>query len=565
MQESTTRSPHIDHLAAAAALPDELRLQLMGTLLDLIPGLVVVYKLSDLKVVFLNKAASKRLNPENVIDVYQVTLPEFTSLSSLQRLQAEILPRVQVLGRWAGEYAMRDGWGSEFRAAVVFTLQGKPRGGGGEDYLCMHVQEQAKTEASEDSHFSDRHLLHALLNHANDSIYFKDSFCRFLRISRAQAKLFGLADPNEAIGKTDFDMFASQHASDAFADEKKVMRTGQSILDLEEMETYEDGRVSWCSTSKYPLRDENGKIIGTFGISRDITTRKLAERTHGEMEAQLQLAQKLESIGRLAAGVAHEINTPTQFITDNMRFLTDAFTKIETVIAQYQALRTAAAESPACAAAIREANAIEHEVELAYLSAEIPNCLRQSLDGLARVARIVQSLKEFAHPNSPELTPSDLNKTIETSIMVSRHEWKYVADVVTELAPELPLVPCVVDEFNQVILNLIVNAAHAIGDALKQRGGDRGKITVRTRLEEPWAVVEVEDTGTGIPEEIRGRVFEPFFTTKSVGKGTGQGLAIVQTVVAKHHHGNVELTSEVGVGTKFILRLPLATPEPPTA
>ena len=146
--------------------------------------------------------------------------------------------------------------------------------------------------------------------------------------------------------------------------------------------------------------------------------------------------------------------------------------------------------------------------------------------------------------------------------MVSRHEWKYVAEVETVLAQELPLVPCVVDEFNQVILNLIVNAAHAIGDALKQRGGEKGKIIVRTRLEAPWAVVEVEDTGTGIPEEIRSRVFEPFFTTKAVGKGTGQGLSIVHTVVVKHHHGTVELTTEPGRGTKFILRLPLVTPEP---
>ena len=140
-----------------------------------------------------------------------------------------------------------------------------------------------------------------------------------------------------------------------------------------------------------------------------------------------------------------------------------------------------------------------------------------------------------------------------------------MAEVVTELAPELPLIPCVVDEFNQVMLNLIVNAAHAIGDALKDRGGTSGKITVRTRLEGPWAIVEVEDTGTGIPDEIRNRIFEPFFTTKSVGKGTGQGLSIVHTVVVKHHHGAIDLTSEPGRGTKFILRLPLVTPEPKVA
>ena len=179
------------------------------------------------------------------------------------------------------------------------------------------------------------------------------------------------------------------------------------------------------------------------------------------------------------------------------------------------------------------------------------------MEGLNRVASIVHSLKEFAHPKSPELTPVDLNRIIETSLIVSRHEWKYVAEVVTELAPDLPPVPCVADEFNQVILNLVINAAHAIGDALKARGGDRGKIFVRTRHEAPWAIVEVEDTGTGIPDEVRDRVFEPFFTTKAVGKGTGQGLAIVHAVVVKHHHGTIDLTTKPGRGTTFTIRLPL--------
>jgi PAS domain S-box-containing protein len=543
-------------------LQDELRLQLLETLLESVPELVAIYSLVDLKAVYFNKAASKRFNPENLVDLTQLGLPEIIGLSSLQLLQSEILPRAQVLGHWSGACEFRDSWGSEFRTEAVFTVRTR-RQNQSEGYLCMRALEQSNSGKADDTNFSDRHLLHALLNHADDSIYFKDSFSRFLRISRAQAKKLGLNDPKEAIGKTDFDMFTAEHASPAFTDEKLIISTGQPMLAREEKETYEDGHVTWCSTSKFPLLDENGKILGTFGISRDITSKKLAEQSQREMEIQLQLAQKLESIGRLAAGVAHEINTPTQFITDNVRFLTDAMAKIEAVFVQYSALRSAAAESPACAAAIEASAAVEKEVELDYLFSEIPGCLKQSQDGLSRITRIVQSLKEFAHPNSPELTPSNLNQTIETSITVSRHEWKYVAEVVTDLAPELPLVPCVVDEFNQVMLNLIVNAAHAVGDALKQRGGESGKITIRTRLEAPWAVVEVEDTGTGIPEEIRSRIFEPFFTTKAVGKGTGQGLTIVQTVIVKHHHGTVELTSELGRGTKFILRLPLLVETPP--
>jgi signal transduction histidine kinase len=176
------------------------------------------------------------------------------------------------------------------------------------------------------------------------------------------------------------------------------------------------------------------------------------------------------------------------------------------------------------------------------------------------VARIVASLKEFSHPNNAHSTTADLNRVIETAVNVSRHEWKYVAEIVCDFAADLPTVPCVVDEFNQVMLNLIVNAAHAIGDAVKARndGNERGTITIRTRREgEHFVIVEVADTGTGIAEAHRARIFEPFFTTKEVGRGTGQGLTIVHRVITKRHHGTVSFETEVGRGTTFRLRLPL--------
>ena len=212
--------------------------------------------------------------------------------------------------------------------------------------------------------------------------------------------------------------------------------------------------------------------------------------------------------------------------------------------------------------------AAEEQAELAYLLTEIPTALSQSLEGLGRVARIVQSLKEFSHPQNAQRNPTDLNHVISTAITVSRHEWKYVAEVVTDFSAHLPLVPCVVDEFNQVILNLLINAAHAIESAQKVRPGSAGQgtITVRTRLDGEWALVEVEDSGTGIPDAILSRIFEPFFTTKEIGKGTGQGLAIVHTVIVKKHRGKVNVTTEVGRGTTFHLRLPLnisSNPTPP--
>jgi len=545
-----------------APLSPARRWELLGSLMETAPEVMAIFRLADLRGEYFNEAALARLTPHGSAEPAQLTLPELVGLGSWQRLESEILPQARVLGRWSGELDLRDAWGSEFRARVTLRLHVQSRGDG---FVCLHAREMEMPDAAASGHSTDRQLLHALLDHAPDAIYFKDSASRFLRMSRAHARKLGLADPREAIGRTDFDFFSAQHASAAYADEQTILRTGQPIIDLEEKETWEDGRIAWVNTTKLPLYDADGRIVGTFGISHDITARKRADAERRELETQLQLGQKLESIGRLAAGVAHEINTPTQFIADNLHFLTDAFAKLEAVLAVFRALRTAAEATPACAAAASAAAQAETEAELDYLVPEIPRCLQQSLDGLARVARIVASLKEFAHPNSPDLAPADLNRAIETSVVVSRHEWKYVAQLATELDPALPSVPCIVDEFNQVILNLVINSAHAIADALKERGGTQGRIVIRTRAEPDWAVVEIEDTGTGIAPGIRDRIFEPFFTTKPPGKGTGQGLAVVRTVIVNHHHGRIDLESAPGQGSKFILRLPLAAtpPSPP--
>lgn len=550
--------------ASADALPEETRRHLLATVLESSPVLFCVFNLPAQKLVYLNKAGADRLNPGGRGDVRGLTLADFIGLSLMERLQAEMLPQARVLGRWMGECELRDVWGSEFMVSAVLSAHRPRRAGGGRDeFLCLHAQDLSVARSGNETQFADRELLHALLENSPDSVYFKDEASRFVRVSRAKSEKHGFVDARDIIGKTDFDLFSIEHASRAFADEQRIFRTGEAIIDQEEKLTWADGRVTWASSTKLPLHDPAGNCIGTFGISRDITARKHAEAQHREMEVQLQLAQKLESIGRLAAGVAHEINTPTQFITDNTRFLIDAFAKLDVVRASHQALQEAAGAHGDCAAALQAVAAAETEAELDYLTGEIPRCLQQSLEGLARVARIVRSLKEFAHPNSPDLTPADLNRVIETAVAVSRHEWKYVAEIVTEFDPELPLVPCVVDEFNQVLLNLIINSAHAIGDALKLSGEARGKITVRTRRDGPWAVVEVADTGTGMTPEVRQRIFEPFFTTKACGKGTGQGLAIVQAIMVKSHHGTVEVQTAPGQGTTFVLRLPLAVPPSP--
>jgi signal transduction histidine kinase len=278
--------------------------------------------------------------------------------------------------------------------------------------------------------------------------------------------------------------------------------------------------------------------------------REIGERER--IEVELRLAQKLESIGRLASGVAHEINTPVQYVTDSLSFVRDALTDLQPLLAKYRALH---AEALACAptlATVREASAIADEIDLDYVMSQLSPALARSLDGLGRVKTIVRSMKQFAHLDR-DAADVDLNETVTTTLEIARHEYKYVADVVTELGA-VPQIRAYAGELGQVVLNLVVNAAHAIGDVVGE-SGQRGKILVRTwaELDDVW--FSISDTGAGIPEAIRGSIFDPFFTTKEVGHGTGQGLAIVHGVVAKHH-GDVRFTTQLGEGTTFTVRLP---------
>ncbi len=274
---------------------------------------------------------------------------------------------------------------------------------------------------------------------------------------------------------------------------------------------------------------------------------------------QLRQALKMEAIGRLAAGIAHEINTPTQYVGDNTRFLKESFERIQTVLDDYKEVLRAAEENRLTPETLAKAKKALADIDPEYLAAQIPSASAETLEGIGRIGQIVRAMKEFSHPGSTEKVPSDLNKAIESTATVARNEWKYVADLNLDLDPNLPSVPCLLGEINQAILNLIVNAAHAIGEVAKTKTLPSGKgvIAIQTRRDGGFAVVRVSDTGSGIPAEVQPRIFEPFFTTKEVGKGTGQGLAMVYSCVVNKHGGTVSFETEPGQGTTFILRLPL--------
>jgi two-component system, NtrC family, sensor kinase len=299
----------------------------------------------------------------------------------------------------------------------------------------------------------------------------------------------------------------------------------------------------------------------TAKLSQQREQRQLQEQLVNEMRErermaiELRLAQKLESVGRLAAGVAHEINTPIQYIGDSVSFLKSSQVQLQQLQAAYSAALTRLAPHEAVKPHVETIRKLEEDIDLAFLVSEIPKAFERTLDGVERVAAIVRAMKEFAHPDAVEQSSSDINHAIETTLTVAHNEYKYHAQVQTRFA-ELPLTICNIGELNQVFLNLIVNAAHAIAESGKD--ASTGRMIITTESTGTEVVISIEDNGCGIPAENIEKVFDPFFTTKPVGRGTGQGLAIARSIVVEKHLGSIDIKSGVGEGTCFILRLPVA-------
>jgi PAS domain S-box-containing protein len=524
---------------------------------------------------------------------------------------------------------------------------------------------------------NERRMLRALIDNIPDFMYVKDTESRFVVANAHLAHVHGVDNPEQLLGKTDFDFYPRELAELFYRDEQSMIRSGEALYEHEEAGLDYKGSVHRTLTTKVPIRDAAGQIIGLAGIGRDITARKQmedalreAERKYrgmvddavvgifqstrggrfisvnpamalifgygstGEMietitdiatqihvnpkrrreferivaelggahnfefealrkdgsriwvslnvravfekgvpalyegmcedvternrlREQLLQAQKLESVGQLAAGIAHEINTPTQYIGDNVRFLKDAFQGLTNLLADYERLMSSAQGGTCSPDMVQQVAATVERIDAVYLLDEIPKAIEQTLEGVNRVSTLVNAMKEFSHPETKEKIPLDLNHAIGNTITVARNEWKYVADLETDFDESLPPIPCHPGAFNQIILNLIVNAAHAIAAVDRKGGQQKGKIGVQTRNCNKWAEIRIQDTGTGIPEKIRNRVFDPFFTTKEIGKGTGQGLAIVHSAVVVKHGGTIHFETEEGKGTIFVIRLPL--------
>ncbi len=294
----------------------------------------------------------------------------------------------------------------------------------------------------------------------------------------------------------------------------------------------------------------NDRVVG---VMRDISKRKKMELEKQQMEQRLMQTQKFESVGQLAAGIAHEINTPAQFVGTNIEFLDEAFWDVDVFI---QCIMKIKDNAPA-----EVANRIDQALKTMdweYLGEELPIALDQSRDGVERIRSIVLAMKNFSRPGTSVKILQSLNQIIETTVTVTGHEWKHIAELELKLDPDLPDLPLLANEIGQVILNLLINASHSIGEKLDDNSQDiKGTITLSTRHVDEMVEIRIRDTGIGIPEKIRERIFDPFFTTKEVGKGTGQGLAITRDIIVNKHGGILEVESIEGAGATFIIRLPL--------
>jgi len=294
-------------------------------------------------------------------------------------------------------------------------------------------------------------------------------------------------------------------------------------------------------------KGSNAKAIILFNIAE----RKALER-------QVNMSQKLQSIGQLASGIAHEINTPIQYIGSNISFLSESFNQLFETNNLYKMLMEKAKSGEDISQEIEEVARHAEELDLEFLMEEIPHAVNESLSGINQVSSIIKAMKQFAHPEQENLTQVDINKTLEQTVTISKNEWKYVADLQLDLDRTNPEIAGYPGPLNQVFLNLVINAAHAIGEQ-KGKNGEKGRIIIRTRRNLSDVTISVSDTGCGIPENTIDKIFDPFFTTKAVGKGTGQGLSIAYSIITEKHRGTIEVESMAGKGTTFIIHLPLTS------
>ncbi len=385
-----------------------------------------------------------------------------------------------------------------------------------------------------------RQQLNTILDHTFAGILLVNDRMNVIQSNKSANEMFGLKQ-DDLLDLKVFDLFERSESITRLLKTKSKRNNNDTHFETNACSN--DAGIFPVEVGVSTIEKNDGRHAMVW-IINDITRRRREEGRRKQLEKELSQAQKLEALGTLASGVAHEINTPIQYVGDNMRFLAEALSDISDVMKLYQANATS-----------QEIDEKSEEADLEFLMDEIPEAIDQSLKGLEQVAAIVKAIKEFSHPGQDGAEVVDLNETIETTLTVTRNQWKYVAEVDLDLADNLTEVPCSKSEINQVLVNLIVNAADAIAERKEKV---LGKISIKTSEDNNWVNIVVSDTGVGMPKDVQERMFDPFFTTKDVGKGSGQGLAILYNIIRLKHKGDIQCKSDVGKGTSFTIRLPVS-------
>jgi len=472
------------------------------------------------------------------------------------RLSRELAAR-----KIAGEGSQHFEWlhhrrtGREFIAEVLLTRIEQ----GGKPLILATIRDITGRKRAQERLRESEEKFRQLANNVSDVFWITSpDFGQFHFVNSAYERIWGRSMSSLLANPAQWQNAIVPEDRERVQTDFKRLLANQTEISTEYRVSRPDGTTRWVHDRGFQVPDATGKIVRLAGIASDITERK-------RLESELFQARKLESIGQLSAGIAHEINTPTQYVGDNTRFVKESFAAVAKILDSHEALLAAAKAGPITPELLAHTEETLAAADLEYLRSQIPQALTETLEGVERVSKIVRAMKEFSHPGGREKAPADLNRAIESTVTVARNEWKYVADLKLDLDPALPFVPCYLGEFNQIILNLVVNAAHAIGDVVKNSPGTKGHITVQTRPVGELVEIRVADTGTGIAEANRSKIFEPFFTTKDVGRGTGQGLTMVYGSVVNRHNGTVNFETELGRGTTFIVRLPLKPAKEPAA
>ena len=483
-----------------------------------------------------------------------LTLPDCTGLETFKRAAAAApqTPIIVLSGQDDESLAMN----TVHEGAQDYLVKGQ---GVDARIIARSMRYAIERKRAEEALAKERDLLHTLLNNLPDRIYFKDEQSRFIRISKAVAEQFKLKSFKEGIGKTDFDFFAPEHASVALKDEQEIMRTGHAILGKVEKEILPDGSVTWAFTSKFPLKDKRGRIVGNFGISRDITEQKRAEEKLQQANAELALkqeqlqealtelqssheavkaaqfeliqAEKMQSVGRLAAGVAHEVKNPLAILRMGIDYLS------------------------------KNLQAPDPEAKL---------ILTDMAEALRRADTIIMGLLDFSATRALDLMPHDVSALVDQSLALVRHEIGPAVKVVRELARDLPPVKLDQNKIKQVFVNLLENAIHAMpsGGMLTVRTGvkqlapqdieqdQERRFGEQFRAGQNVVFAEVLDSGQGIPKDKLAKIFDPFFTTKPAGKGTGLGLTVAKKIV-ELHGGDLDIRNRTtsGVAATLLFRI----------